>query len=164
MSIHLTSGDVCEIAGIPLNTLDRWVTAGLLDPANSGRGHGRHRVYSIGEALAVAAGALYRREGADPGRVAGVVRLLASLGIERVEAEFDAGRTFPVPGALIGHAEIPGFMNEPPDPRTMSPGTAALMKRLDLVEVYAAVRRKVKALDRRPTRRTRGRKRATVAK
>src|SRR5437588_55328 len=113
--IRLTSGDVCEIADIPPNTLDRWVADGLLDPANSGRGTGRHRVYGLSEALAVAAGIRYRREGAAPDRVAGVVRFLAGLPIDRLEEEFAAGRTFPVPGAMLGEAWLPGIMIPPPE-------------------------------------------------
>src|SRR5262245_55805585 len=100
--MFFTSGDVCRITAIPANTLDRWVVMGLLTPANTGQGTGRHRIYRLGEVVAVAAGLKYREEGAGMDRIAGVVRLLASLPIERLETHFEKGETFPVPAMMLG--------------------------------------------------------------
>lgn len=157
MITKLSSGDVAEIAGIPMNTLDRWVAAGLLGPANSGRGHGTHRRYGLVEALAVATGARYRAAGAGADRVAGVVKFLAGLTLERLEADLEAGRTFPVPAAMLGTDTIPGLMIEPPS--DLAPGAAALMRRLDLVAILKHVKRKIAELSHRPAKKGRGRRR-----
>jgi hypothetical protein len=173
--VLLTAGDVCRIAGIHSNSLDRWVTAGLLDPANFGRGTGTHRLYSLAQCFAVAAGIRYRDEGADPGRVAGVVKFLAGQTLERLEAEFATGRTYPVPATLLERAAaeedvalpdawIPGFLMEPPNLDKLSPGTAKLLRRIDLVPILAEVKRKVEELSRRPDKRKKHRRRAGVSK
>jgi hypothetical protein len=165
--VLLTAGDVCRIAGIHPNTLDRWVTAGLLDPANSGRGTGTHRLYSLAQCVAVAAGIRYRDEGAGPDRVFGIVRFLASLSLERLEAEIAAGRSFPVPDTLLGDAPrpdcwLPGVMIEPPSESEMSPGAAALMRRVALPAIVESVKRKVAELSRRLAKRKRDRSRERV--
>jgi hypothetical protein len=161
MPIRLTSGDVCEIAGIPMTTLDRWVAAGFVGPDDAFAGHGRHRAYTLTQCLAIAAGARWRDEGARPEPVGGVVRLVASLGIKRVEAEIKEGRTLPMPGVMIGSDLIPGMMIEPPE--DVSDGVAARMKRLDLARVYGAVKEKIAELSRRPANR-RGRTRGLAIK
>jgi hypothetical protein len=166
--MRLASADICRLTGIPPNTLDRWVSDGLLRPAAApgpGRG-GVRRQYTAGDALAVAAGVAYRRAGAGPDRVAGVVKFLAGYGIERLEADLAAGRTFPVPAALLqraaapegmpGELWLPGVMIAPPAWPT--PGAAALARRLDLRAIYADVMRRIGELSRRPSRRERGRR------
>jgi len=155
----LTSGDVCEIAGVPMNTLDRWVAAGHVGPAAAFEGHGRHRTYTLGQCVAVAAGARWRAEGASPERVGGIIRLIATLRIERIEAEIEAGRTLPMPGVLLGNDLIPGAMIAPPAD-ALSGGAADRLRRLDLAGVCEVVRAKVAELSRRPAN-ARGRSRGS---
>src|SRR5262249_32894802 len=62
---------------------------------------------------------------------AGVVRYLSGLTQEHLEAEFARGRTFPVPGSMLGSVLIPGTMIHPPT-EGLSPGAKALMARLGL--------------------------------
>lgn len=144
MSIKLTTGAVSEISGLPVATLDSWVVSGRVGPACAFEGTGRHREWSLGQTLAVVAGAVYRAEGATPERVAGIVSFLAGLSLEKLEAELEAGRTFPVPGAMMGTNRLPGMMIPPP--AAPSPGVLALMKRLDLAQLYADVMTKVSQL------------------
>jgi MerR-like DNA binding protein len=157
--MKLSSGDVCEIAGIPMNTLDRWVGAGFVGPENAFEGHGRHRTYTLEQCLAVAAAACYRAEGADPNRVAGIIRFVIACGIDWLEKEMAEGRTLPVPGAMLGSILLPGVMVEPivNDPSN-APATLALMRRLDLKAIWEDVKRKVDQLSRRPANK-RGRSR-----
>jgi hypothetical protein len=129
---RLTAGDVCAVTGVPPNTLDRWTVAGMLNPTNFGRGTGRHRAYSVGDAVAVAAGMLYRRAGAGDDRVVGVVRFLADLGIVRLREHLAVGRTLPVPGLMLGADYLPGLMIDPrKDLGPISPGAEALLRRID---------------------------------
>jgi hypothetical protein len=163
----LTSGDVCRLTGIALNTLDRWVASGFLSPANKGKGTGRHRIYTLGEAVAVAAGLKYREQGAGPDRVQGVVRLLAGMPLERLEAELAAGNTFPVPAMLLGDTPrpdcwLPGMMIRPP--HNLPVGAAALIARLDLRVIVLDVRQKAEVLARQPAKQKRGHKRAGANK
>jgi hypothetical protein len=162
ITMKMSSGDVCEIAGISMATLDRWVAAGWVGLQNAFEGHGRHRTYTLGQCLAVAAGALYRAAGAAPERVAGVVKLLSDLGIERLEAEMERGRTFPLPAVLPG-GDWPGLMIEPPCDPSMTSGALALMRRLDLAALYEGVQQKIAQLSRRPANK-RGRSRGLASK
>jgi hypothetical protein len=156
--MKFSSGDVAEIAGVNVQTVKRWVEAGLLPKTAVGQGH--HRTYTIAECIAVAAGALYRREGADPGRIQGVVKFLAGRPLEQLEADFAVGLTFPVPAVMLGaDCWLPGVMIAPPTDTALSPGAKRLMERLDLVAVVAQVKAKVEKLTARPKKKGRGRKR-----
>jgi hypothetical protein len=163
----LSSGDVCEIAGVHENNLDRWAAAWLTGRAAGGRGPGRHRRYMLIEVLAVYAGARWRAEGADPYRVAGVVWFVARLALEYMEAEFEQGRTFPVPAVMLAGAELPGggVLIDPTKPTDSgtSPGVRELMVRLDLRRCWEEVKaRAAEVRQRRQARRGHGmRNRAT---
>jgi hypothetical protein len=160
--MRFSSGDVAEIAGVNVQTVKRWVEAGLLPKTATGQGH--HRTYTMSDAIAVAAGALYRREGADPGRIQGVVKFLAGRPVEQLEADFAAGRTFPVPAVMLGaDCWLPGVMIAPPTDSELTPGAKRLMQRLDLVVVVAAVKAKTEKLAARPRKPGRGRKRGLGA-
>src|SRR5262245_20701785 len=143
------ASDVCRIADIHFSSLDRWVNAGWLQPANSGLGTGRHRVFSLTELVAVGVGVRYRAEGAGNDRVAGVVKFLAGLPIEHLEAHLERGETFVVPAALLGTAPrpacwLPGMLIKPPyDDPELTPQALALMRRLDLKRIYDDVQRKL---------------------
>lgn len=135
----ISPGSLRRLTGIPQNTLARWCADGILRPVG-GKGRGNRRRFRIEDVIAAAAGVVYRREGADPGRVLGVVSLLASMPLERLEADLEAGRTFPVPGAMLGDSALPGFLIEPPK---VPPEAEGLMKRLDLAAIVRDVKNRL---------------------
>lgn len=93
--LKFTPSEVCQLAGIPAEHLERWIEMGLLDGLNPRC----RRRYSLSEVIAIAAGVLYRREGTTFDRCVGVASFLATLPVEHLEAELAAGRTFPVKSA-----------------------------------------------------------------
>jgi len=149
MKLQLTSGDVCKVAGLVPNTLDRWAYAWMKGHAAGGEGHGRHRKYTLVETFALYAGARWRDEGAGWERIAGLVPFLARLPQERLEAEFEAGRTVPVLPHLFGALELPtgdtfgGMFVVPPDYPELPPAVRDLMQRVDLGRLWEATTRKV---------------------
>jgi hypothetical protein len=156
-----SKGDLLELSGLCLGTINNWIVHGLLRPFGGGKG-GCHR-FTLAQLFAVFVGSRYRAEWADDGRIAGVVKYLSGLQMEWLEAEMEAGRTFPVPAGSLGRAArpnawLPGMLVIPPyDDPELTPGALALMKRLDLAYLYREL------LDRidepRPVRRGRGRAR-----
>jgi hypothetical protein len=166
MTRLFSSGEVAEVAGLAMQTVDRWASIGLVKPVGGGVRKGIHRQYSYMQLFAVYVGARYREERADDGRVAGVVKYLASISnIEWFEAELAKGRTFPVPAGMLGGALrptawLPGMMVKigAADTREISEGAKAMMERLDCKRLYAACRQKTNDLLSRP-RRQRGQRR-----
>jgi hypothetical protein len=151
---RLTSGDVCELAGITQNMLDRWCREGLLRPANNtGIGHGHHRTFGRLEAVAVAYAARWREAGFGPELVKNAARFVLNLGPEGLEREVAAGRTFLLPPISGSH---PYLIGPPVDPETGE----ELMHycRLDLRRCLTEVTRNIAELSRRPANAT-GRKR-----
>jgi hypothetical protein len=145
----LTSAELCEITGITPKSLDNWVRDGLLKPTNvpgMGRG-GVRREFTVGDAVAVAVGMTYRKHGATPERVAGVVKFLAGLGLERLKAEIKLGNTFPVPGSLMGGDWIPGMMVPPVNTARLMPTARLLLKQIEVEPIMKAVERKVTAMN-----------------
>jgi hypothetical protein len=160
--MRFSSGDVAEIAGVNVQTVKRWVEAGLLPRTATGQGH--HRTYTLADCIACAAGALYRREGADQGRIQGVVKFLAGRPLEQLESDFAQGYTFPVPAVMLGaDCWLPGMMITPPADNELTPGAKRLLQRLDLVAIVARVKAKVKQLAARPRKKGKGRKRGLGA-
>jgi hypothetical protein len=160
--MKFTSGDVAEIADTNVQSIKRWVASSLLSRSSTGRG--RHRTYTISDAIAAAAGALYRREGADQGRIQGVIKFLSSRPLEQLEADLAAGRSFPVPATMLGSdCCIPGVMIAPLADNELTPGAKRLLQRLDLVAIVARVKAKVKQLAARPRKKGKGRKRGLGA-
>lgn len=157
--MKLSAGIVCQIAGIPRSSLDRWVLFGLVEPENSGSGKGCHRLYSLSQCVAITAAAKYRAQGAAFERIAGIIQFLSSLPIEQLEAELNAGRTIPIPSTILGLDWLPGLMIEPPK---CSVKEKSLLKNLDMRTIYADVKRKVSRIDNRPIATRRGRKRVKV--
>jgi hypothetical protein len=160
--VVLSTGDVVRVTGIAPMMLNRWCLDGLIQPLNEGQGTGVHRVFTLMETIAVAAGVRYREEGARPERVHGVVRLLGSMTLERFEQHLSQGETFPVPACLLDQLDearpacwLPGMMIVPPP--DLAPGLAALMAKLDLGRICQEVKAKVEQLKSQP-RTKRGRK------
>ena len=50
----LSSGDVCEIAGIPSATFDEWCRKGIVKPKAGGKGLGNHRRFTLMQTVAIA--------------------------------------------------------------------------------------------------------------
>lgn len=140
-TVKFSSGEVCRIAGLHQNTLDRWVKLGWVSPVSGGTRRGDHRTYSLVQAVGVTAGARWRSERAQPDRVAGIVRYISGLDITHLEAELASGRTFPIPAAMLGVSWLPGMMIEPPATAGMGIHTELLIQRLDLKKIYEEVRR-----------------------
>ena len=150
-----TNGDMVEVAGIPTSTLDRWLTAGLLGPQHTQRsGRGVHRTFTVVELLAVAAGVRWARAEAEPERVASVVRFIARLNLELIEANFAADRTFPVPAVMLQGFELPGTGGIFITPQIDGPA-GKLFRELDLARCWEDVKVRIATL---PERRVRGRK------
>jgi len=151
----LSSGDVRELTAVAASTLNVWTISGLVGKRHREPcGQGNSRTYSALEALAVAAGVRWMNAGADPERVAGVVRLVASKPLEHLEAEFGQGRTFPVPQVMLRGIALPlpghGIFVVP-EKRSRA---ARLMHELDLGRLWEELKVKIKNL----TPRRRGRR------
>lgn len=151
----LTSGDVCEVAGCPINTLDSWTARGLLGLDKATRsGRGNHRSYTPIAALAVAAGVRWQKAGADPERVASVIQFIARQPKEHLEASFVEGKTFPVPAVMLQGFELNGTGGMFIVPEREG-GAARLFEELDLARCWEEVLAKIAKL---PPQRKRGRK------
>src|SRR4051812_23234466 len=116
-----TVDEACLITGMHPQTLRNMISAKLIAPSQPGTtGTGRGHRFSTVQLFALAAGVHYRSQGASADRAAGVACLLAGLPLEYGEAEFDAGRSFPVPALLLGDTPRPdcwksGMLVEPPE-------------------------------------------------
>jgi DNA-binding transcriptional MerR regulator len=108
----LTSGDVCEIAGLPHTTLDTWVREGLLCPGNNSEGRGRHRTYSFMDALAATIGSRHRDIGIPARWVAAIVRKVSRMSPDDLDRALANGTTLVVP--LPGTPDH-GLLVEPPN-------------------------------------------------
>jgi hypothetical protein len=142
-----TRKEVCEISSIPIECLRRWAT---LDSVVV------KRHFNISECLAFAMAAQYQMQLAPLDRVNGIVQFISSLPLERLEAEMEAGRTFPVPASLHRVAWLPGIMIEPPS--DASGNAKELMRRLDLVPIYNEVMARINKLDKAKAKRRQRRK------
>jgi hypothetical protein len=143
--------------GVAAGTLHEWCQSGALGAALAGpRGSGVNREYTVEQVLAVACAVAWQRAGADPFRVASVLRFLAWQPLEHIEAEIAAGRTFPVPQIMLKDEfimPVPGtgiFI----EPQKEGPA-ARLFAELDLGVIWARVKA---AIARLPASRPRGRR------
>lgn len=140
---------ICAVAG---STLDRWAAKGNLAYTAGARERGDGRLYSKAQLFAAYVGTRYRKERANPDRVAGVVRYLSRLPLEKLEAELEAGRTWPVPEMLLGRVErptcwLPGMLVVPPlDDTDLTPAMQEMMRRLDLKRLYREMEERVAEL------------------
>jgi DNA-binding transcriptional MerR regulator len=148
--IRLTSGDVCELAGITQNMLDRWCRDGLLRPTrNIENGQGHHRTFGPLEAVAAAYAARWREAGFGPELVKNAARFVLNLGPEGLERELAAGRTFLLPPITGSN---PYLIGQPVDPET---GEELMhYRRLDLRRCLTEVTRNIAELSRGPANAT----------
>jgi hypothetical protein len=154
-SRRFSTGDAVAVSGVPPSTFDKWLAAGLLGEQYTERaGRGVHRTFSVMELLAVVAGVLWAKAGAEPERVHSLISFVAKQNLEYLEAEFGAGRTFCVPPVmLIPIVPVPNtgtFIK--PEPTS---ATAKLFRELDLAACWKDVQAAIAKL---PEKRARGRR------
>jgi hypothetical protein len=92
----LKTSEVCELARLPVPTLNDWVGEGVIIPAERGGvGRGKEHRYTVIQAVAlVVAGDLMRSErGAAPDYVYRAVAGIASMTEETLEEQFRQGWT-----------------------------------------------------------------------
>jgi len=137
----LTSGDVCELSGVTQSTLDRWIKAGHLAPANNSRGTGVHRRFSVMEATAVAFGRQLREQHCSIEWTGAVVDYVANLAEDDLLAAMRRGETFllPVPPDLT--------LTQPPSRSDLTANQRAMIRAFDLGETYKEVQRRLLADD-----------------
>lgn len=166
---NLTMREVLKLTGFPGPSLARWVNVGIISPLYRGSdGRGNQHVFSAGQAFSLFVGSKYRAERSSDDRVVGVVRTLASVSLEGLEAHFQSNRTFPVPAAVAeraarqeGHGDIfmPGLIVAVDlDDPALTPTAKALLQRLHLPTLLEEFRTKVAALDREPARKVKRQK------
>jgi hypothetical protein len=150
----VTRGQVLELTGLSRRQLEWFLKQGVISSA-AGGGPGNYHRYDTMRVVALAAGARYLALGSGWDRAAGVVKFLSGLTLERLEAAFAEGRTWPVPATMLLRAAaaeglpawLPGMLIAPPaDDPELTPAGKALMAKLDLRTVYGAVRRQIAAL------------------
>lgn len=148
MTQELTSGDICEIADVPSNTLARWCSNGLIEPAtNNGQGHGKHRTFTPMDALAICYANRWRQAGCSPPWIASVLNYFTDLSETELEKHLAAGRTFllPMPDPLETRlAKMPPTLPE------TSRAERMVIRNLDLQICYDEVLTKIAKLTRRP--------------
>jgi hypothetical protein len=133
--IKLSPDRVCEIAGIERSTLDHWVLLGFITPQHrfSARGDVSNCFFTVNQCLAVAVAIQYHNHGAVLARTVSVLQFLAKMHLEKIEAELQAGRTFPVPASLHGRKAVPGMLIEPPE---VTGSARQLMDAIDMKPIY----------------------------
>lgn len=150
-----TVKQAAEMSGVGVQPIRNLIATGVIRPIRHGTsGAGKGHRLSLVQVLAIVAFARYREAGAGPERASGVLRFLAKLSQEKLEANFADGRTFPVPESLLHQAaqeegvELPsrieGMLVEPPSPPT--PQAAELFRRLDLVALWDELKQKAEGL------------------
>jgi len=96
MVVHFSSTDVAEAAGMPYDTVDRWVGDGHIAPLNRVKGTGNNRYWTIPQVVGVAMGAKLRRQSEMRCQlkiVARVFRFIADMTRDELEEAFSEGRT-----------------------------------------------------------------------
>lgn len=152
----LSSGEVCEIAGLPQSTLDRWCSGESVDlegpvvtPHQEASGKGSQRRFTVAQAVGLAFAAEWREWGAGWPLLEPLLRKLMELSEKDMLRAFAEGRTH-----LL---ELPGNRLEQPVPVEF-PGK----ERCDLQRVYRKVKERITEIEQRekadPPKR--GRKRA----
>ncbi|MBI2480721.1 MAG: hypothetical protein HYV60_19465 [Planctomycetia bacterium] len=94
----LSANDVCQCLStrkkkFPYQTLNTWIKRGYIKPIKGAGGTGHHRVFSIVDVVAIAAGRGLRDNGYEPGVANGVTAIIQGMSEEKLLAEFKAGRT-----------------------------------------------------------------------
>src|SRR4051794_15635342 len=91
----LSSGDVCEIAGIPAPTLDEWCKKGVLTPVSGGDGHGSHRRFSLMQTVGIVLAVKLRqtKRGCALSFVRDVVEAFKGMPEQELLRAFEVGRT-----------------------------------------------------------------------
>lgn len=163
----LSSGEVCEITGLPQNTLDRWCSGESVDlegpvvtpyqeakrpvvkPYQEASGRGTQRRFTVAQAVGLAFAAEWREWGAGWPLLEPLLRELMKLTEKQMLAAFAEGRTHIL--------ELPGNRLE-----KAPPGNFPSAERLNLRRVYCKVQERIAELEERERSRPPkpGRKRA----
>jgi hypothetical protein len=147
-----TSGEVYKLTGVSTALQHEWVQRlKLLAPVSGGTQMGDHRRFDIMAVFAFFAGGKWKGANAGGERYHGVVKLLASMPPERLEAELAAGNTWPVPatllGELVGEAPgqrcWPGMLVNPATLGDLTPRMAEVIRRLDLKALWDELHREL---------------------
>lgn len=101
MNDLLTSGDIAEVTGVPMQTINEWSAKGVLAPTQNGRGQGRNRLFTKIDAVALAYGYAWRQGGIGLDLVKQIVNCVTRFSEKELLKEFKAGRkiTILLPGA-----------------------------------------------------------------
>lgn len=136
MQLQIASPDVCEIADIPMSTLQRWVTKGFV--CNVDRRDDVNRKYTLMQLLAVTYANRWRALGIR--QVGNIVKYVANMKPNDLMQALNEGRTFlfPVPG----HEHLV----QPPNLPTVSRQDRITYNELNLETCLGYVQRKVKEL------------------
>lgn len=155
----LALNDVCRISGVNPQTLRNWIAFGFIKPARPGKiGPGNAHQFSLTQTVGLAMAQRYRDEGATLDRALGVLKLIESLGVEKLEMHLEKGECVPVPAMMIGDVPRPdcwrlGMMVRPPDDLAMPPGAARLMKALAIAPIKVRVENEAAKLETKLARR-----------
>lgn len=145
---RLSTGEISELSGIPVNTLNDWVNAGFIRPVEGGEGKGRHRRWSIAQAVVLCFAAEWRDRGAGRPILKSLIANLTRVSDRQLLAKFKAGERYLV---------------ELPDGKIIKPiGRFIDLERYDLERVYKEVIRKVSEMEKRDRNAT-GRNRALAS-
>jgi hypothetical protein len=150
MSRTWTSGEVERLTTVSTALQHEWVSRlGLLSPVSGGTQMGDHRRFDLMGLFAFYVGGKWKAANAGGERYHGIVRLLAGLTRERLEAELAAGNTWPVPATLLekdpelGPLWLPGLLVNPERFEGLTPHMRAAVKRLDLKVLWDGLQREL---------------------
>jgi hypothetical protein len=87
----LTTADVCTVADITSAQLAAWCKQGLIDPVEGGERQGKHRLFNVVQAVALAHANKWRSCGASLSSMAAIIRFITGYTEEGLQREFAAG-------------------------------------------------------------------------
>ena len=124
MKRYLTSGQMCQLLGIPFPTLDSWVRMGTIKPMVPAEGTGNQRRFSQTQCLAISLSRWMKHEKGYSQQTAGnVLEALLTYSDDELQRQFDEGRTFLL---LVGQNCMPWLVLE--EAKTKNPEIQRLTK------------------------------------
>lgn len=147
----LSTPEMCRLTGLPVYTLKRWAARFLLNPALSQPGPGNYRRFSLVEGFALYAGLAWKRAESGMDRAASLIRFLARVPQERLEANLATGRTLPVLPAMFGPTEVSLVLGADAFVAPAADTPEELLARIDLGRLWREFGDRVAGLAERPT-------------